>query len=214
MLIDKIIITNSRNICIKITNSGEVILKKPKNYSEQMLNEFLNAKKSWIEANKKRILNIRELFKNVINYNTCLILGREVPLVLDQNVKNDFREDVIYAKNVKALVKLIKKFAYEYINARLQQLSKQMGVKYNEFTLENTRKRWGMCSTKNDIKINFRAICLEKYQLDYILIHELAHLKEFNHSKKFWNVVKKHVPDYLIVKKQISNYAFLLEMYR
>ena len=68
--------------------------------------------------------------------------------------------------------------------------------------------------SKKQIKINFRAIMLDNECFNYVLIHELSHLKEFNHSKKFWNIVKKFEPKYDIYRKKLKDYGFLLEMYR
>lgn len=212
-MFDRIIETNSKRISIQITNRGEVILKKPKNYDIDLLNKFINSKSHWIENNRNKMLENIDKNKNIINLNSVLISGNEVKLILNAD-ENKIYADCIKAKNEKSLILLLKKYANEIIQNKTKELSKRVGVQPEKASIENAKRRWGVCTSKKEIKINFRAIMLNDNCLNYIIIHELLHLKEFNHSTKFWNLVKKYVPNYVQIKKHLKDFAFLLELYR
>jgi len=72
----------------------------------------------------------------------------------------------------------------------------------NKITVRNQKTRWGSCSKKGNLNFNYKIALLPQSLSDYIIVHELCHLKEFNHSKNFWNLVAKTIPNYKHIKKQ------------
>ncbi len=212
-MFDKIIETNSKKISIQITNRGEVILKKPKNYSQKLLENFIELKQKWIEEKRRKALELVEKYKDVIEYKTILVLGNENQIIYDSKC-NKISPKKMYVKNRKSLITTIKKYANEIIIQKATYFSNKIGVKPLEIKIENAKKRWGVCTSKKVIKINFRACMVDEKCLDYIIIHELLHLKEFNHSKNFWLLVKKYVPNFSEIKKQLKEYGILLDLYR
>ncbi len=86
--------------------------------------------------------------------------------------------------------------AEELINKRTVEYSEIIGVKYNNIRIKNTKTRWGSCSSKGNLNFNFRIIMAPQAVMDYIIVHELCHLKHLNHSKKFWSAVALYMPDY------------------
>ena len=212
-MFDKIIETNNKKVSIQITNKGEVILKKPKKYKKELLDKFIESKQKWIEDRKNKILENLQKNKDIINGKTILIHGKEIPLTKSKTETKIGENEVLF-KTQKNLITAIKKYALDKIIERGKHWAKKIGVEPASFDVENTRRRWGACTSKKQIKINFRAIMLNNQNFDYILIHELAHLKEFNHSTRFWNIVKKYEPNYSKYRKQLKDYGFLLEMYR
>ena len=212
-MFDKIIETNNKKISIQITNQGEVILKKPKKYKKELVDKFVASKQKWIEDHKKQALDNMQKNIDIINGNTILLNGVEKKLTIGAK-QNKIGDKEVFAKTQKSLVTMIKKYALEQVTEKGKFWAKKIGVEPTGFAIENTIRRWGACSSKKQIKINFRAIMLDKDCFDYVLIHELCHLKEFNHSPKFWNIVKKYEPNYSIYRKKLKDYGFLLEMYR
>lgn len=67
---------------------------------------------------------------------------------------------------------------------------------YNKISVRNTESRWGSCSSKKNLNFNYKIIFLPSKLRDYVIIHELCHLREFNHSRKFWKLVSEMIPDY------------------
>lgn len=78
--------------------------------------------------------------------------------------------------------------------------------KFNKINIKNQKTRWGSCSKKKNLNFNYKITLLPQHIADYIIAHELCHLAEFNHSRKFWNFVHKLVPNYLEIRKELKRY--------
>lgn len=86
------------------------------------------------------------------------------------------------------------------ITARVVYWAEVMGLAYNRLSIRNTTTRWGSCSSKRNLNFSYRLMFLEPELMDYVVIHELAHLVEMNHSARFWNIVSQYCPDYKILR--------------
>jgi hypothetical protein len=84
--------------------------------------------------------------------------------------------------------------AEKLIKKRADELCAQLGVTYDRLTVRGARTRWGSCSQKGNINFNWKLMMVPEPVIDYVIIHELAHLKEMNHSKNFWKLVAEHYP--------------------
>lgn len=112
----------------------------------------------------------------------------------------------------------IKEFANRaknIISDRVEYYAKHMGVAYGRITIRNQVTRWGSCSAKGNLNFNCLLVLCPSDVLDYVVVHELCHLKEMNHSKKFWAEVEKVCPDYEKHKKWLrDNGGQLIERIR
>ena len=86
--------------------------------------------------------------------------------------------------------------AVEYIPKRVKYYAEKENFVYNKITIKNLVSRWGSCSTKGNLNFNCLLMLTPDYVIDYIVVHELCHLREMNHSEKFWAEVEKIMPDY------------------
>lgn len=86
--------------------------------------------------------------------------------------------------------------AVEYIPKRVKYYAEKENFVYNKITIKNLVSRWGSCSTKGNLNFNCLLMLTPDYVMDYIVVHELCHLREMNHSEKFWAEVEKIIPDY------------------
>lgn len=86
--------------------------------------------------------------------------------------------------------------ARERITGRVQYYAPMMRVKYNRIFIKEQKTRWGSCSSLGNLNFNWKLILLEPGLLDYVVVHELAHLKQMNHSPAFWAEVETILPDY------------------
>lgn len=86
--------------------------------------------------------------------------------------------------------------AVEYIPKRVKYYAEKENFVYNKITIKNLVSRWGSCSTKGNLNFNCLLMLTPDYVIDYIVVHELCHLREMNHSEKFWAEVEKIIPDY------------------
>lgn len=86
--------------------------------------------------------------------------------------------------------------AKRLIPPRVQRFAEEMGVKFGRITIRTQRTRWGSCSSKDNLNFNSLLMLVPEDVLDYVIVHELCHLKEMNHSKRFWAEVRRVLPDY------------------
>lgn len=93
-------------------------------------------------------------------------------------------------------VKKLADQAVEYIPKRVKYYAEKENFIYNKITIKNLVSRWGSCSTKGNLNFNCLLMLTPDYVIDYIVVHELCHLREMNHSEKFWAEVEKIIPDY------------------
>ncbi len=97
--------------------------------------------------------------------------------------------------------------ALTLVNERVQFYNEIYGFSFNKISIKNQKTRWGSCSSKKNLNLNYKIVFLPQKHQDYIIVHELCHLKELNHSRKFWALVEKALPDYLDIKKELRNQA-------
>ena len=86
--------------------------------------------------------------------------------------------------------------ALDLVKNKLEHFNQFYNFKYNKVTVRNQSTRWGSCSKSGNINFNYKLALLSESLVDYVVVHELCHLGEFNHSKKFWDLVARTVPDY------------------
>ncbi len=93
-------------------------------------------------------------------------------------------------------IKLLKKSARVYLTEKCKYYSEIMGLSYNRITITSAKTRFGSCSSGKNISFSYRLMLYPEAAREYVVVHELAHLKEMNHSKKFYAIVEKYLPDY------------------
>jgi len=90
--------------------------------------------------------------------------------------------------------------AYSFVLKKVNKICKKYGFTYNKINIKNQKTKWGSCSKKKNLNFNYKIIFLPEKTAEYIIVHELCHLKIFNHSQKFWNLVDSIMPGYKIYK--------------
>ncbi len=78
-------------------------------------------------------------------------------------------------------------------------------LQWNRVTIKNTKSRWGSCSKKRNLNFNYKIVYLPKELAEYLVVHEMCHLKQMNHSEKFWELVSRSIPDYKVLRKKLKN---------
>ena len=109
------------------------------------------------------------------------------------------------ARNHKALVKWLRHEALAHFKSRINELAPRMGVNVTALSLSQARTRWGSCTSKGHIRLNWRLIHLPKHLVEYVIVHELAHLKEMNHSPRFWAVVESIYPEHKAARQALRS---------
>ena len=111
---------------------------------------------------------------------------------------------LIFIKGNKIEYRKNKEAALNLAEERVNYFNKIYKLKFNKITIKRQKTRWGSCSSKGNLNYNYKILFLPKHIADYIIVHELCHLKEFNHSRKFWNLVARAVPSYLEIKRELK----------
>ena len=96
--------------------------------------------------------------------------------------------------------------AFDLVKKRVEFYNKIYCFSFNKIIIKNQKTKWGSCSNKGNLNLNYKIIFLPKAHQDYIVVHEMCHLKEFNHSRKFWSLIEKALPDYLEIKRELRNH--------
>lgn len=93
--------------------------------------------------------------------------------------------------------------AREFVRAKIEKINEIYNFSFGKIFIKNHKTRWGSCSVKKNLNFNYKIIFLPEQLAEYIVAHELCHLGEFNHSRNFWNLVSRAVPDYKQIAKQV-----------
>ena len=198
---------NSKNVKVRIDNSGIVKVSLPIYAPYKFAESFVNKNLSWIEQklnlltlrkNKYYYLghNIRLIKKSDANYKGFNYILKEDALLVEFS-EGSFSDDELYYR-------WLKDKATEYIPKRVKELAVKHNFKYNSIKIKNLKSRWGSCSIKKNLSFNLKLMYFNYKVIDYVIIHELCHLKEMNHSKKFWDLVEGIVPEYKAHRKQLN----------
>jgi len=107
-------------------------------------------------------------------------------------------------KNTEADYLKYKQQAQLLAEQKVSEFNKIYGCNFNKINIKNQKTRWGSCSKKGNLNFNYKIALLPSKIVDYIIVHELCHLREFNHSQKFWNLIARAIPDYLEIRSELK----------
>lgn len=138
-----------------------------------------------------------KLVEHFINQNSNWVIS---------NVTSRIGEFKVTTEKKSAMYKANKVHALEYIKGKLTVFNNFYNFKYNKVTVKDQKSLWGSCSRSGNLNFNYRIAFLPEELCDYIIVHELCHLKEFNHSQNFWNLVALTIPNYKDAKKLLKTY--------
>ncbi len=202
-----------RNLALEINSRGELIVRAPFSLSLKKIEQFIQAKHDWIAKHQKhaRALRPRQKFESGawFNYLGCqyqlkLISTSKIPLSLDQF----FIMDARYLRQARLLfTNWYQKQARRVLKNRLDYYVRRTGWRPKAFKIANTRKQWGSCTAKGAVGFSWRLVLAPLEVIDYVVVHELAHLKHHHHQRKFWQAVAAALPDYQESRAWLRNYG-------
>lgn len=219
--ISKLIRAKRKTLSIMVMPNGEVVVKAPIGLSDEKIYAFLEEKQKWITTKQAKIETNNNRFSDVISYKKVMYLGKIYTGIFTDNVsKITLGDNYLYVpakyntdKINKKLISWYKKQAETVLITCTTQISEQVYIKPTMVKITDSRGRWGACNNKHQIFLNWRCIMLPPHLLDYVIVHELSHILELNHSPKFWAIVNKILPDSSKRKAEMKNYGFLLKMF-
>ena len=180
-----------RSISIQIGAGGKMTVRSPYFVTKGMIERFLWEKQDWIY--KHYIEAVKRATES------------------GGSGDGDLRAP-IQANEDPALVNKHKKYARKIFEARVAYFQQFTGGNYTSITIRDQKTRWGSCSGRGTLSFNWRLILAPPEILDYVVVHELCHLTHMNHSKEFWGLVGKILPDYKVRRNWLKENGHTLRL--
>ena len=209
----KLVRSRRKTVAIHITKDATVEVRAPLKMPKAEIDRFVTEKEKWIETHltrRKKLNNEKDLF--TLNYGDIIFLrGKTYYIRVRDGTNAGFDGECFYLPpnlNLDTLkrtvVQIYKKMAHPIIKNSVSQYSKRMNITPAAVHITSAKTRWGSCSGKNSINFSWRLVMAGDDVIDYVVVHELAHIKEHNHSLRFWAIVKSVLPDYKDRQKELK----------
>ena len=173
----KLIRSRRKTLVIEITPDAKVVVRAPLKVPVTEINRFIGEKADWIDKHIKMMEKRKEERKS----------ADRQPLSKQE-------------------IKLLTTKAKRILPERVRYYAEIMGVEYGRITIRMQKSRWGSCSSKKNLNFNCLLMLTPQEIIDYVVVHELCHLKEMNHSPRFWAEVEKVLPDYKERRKWLRDH--------
>jgi len=213
--------SNRKTLNITVERDRQVVVHAPANLSEDKIREIVSSKKDWIMGKLMHAQKYPAVAsaKEFVSGETLMYLGKNYQLlIVDTEIEGiELDKQFKISKNGQAVANELfkqwyKKQATEKIQPLALEYAKNLGVQFNECKISEMKYRWGSCTPKNNINFNWRIIKAPMFVIRYIVVHELIHLIESNHTPTFWNILSIQVPDYQKAKDWLKTNGHLLEV--
>jgi len=189
---------------IQVQPTGEVRIVVPRSLSAADIFTLYEDKQRWIEDKRAKALVRQSVSSLPLEDDELLLFGRGYRVAVNASQKRHAQVDhetraIHYAKDLldkELQQRWYRDFAKQYLSLRLVQLAEQHGFEFNRLFIREQKTRWGSCSSRGNISLNWKLIKAPVSVSDYVILHELAHTEIMNHSATFWQRVEVLVPDY------------------
>ena len=216
----RVVYSDRKTLSIIVERDRSLLVRAPKGMSAQEIQKHVDEKKLWIYEKIRHPQKYPPVpaKKEFVTGETVLYLGRNYRL----EIMNEDSKDILFAScfyvshsqkaNISELFKAwYTTRAQEKLLPRIRFFAEAMGVTYNRLLISDLKYRWASCTPKNNLNFNWRIIKAPMYVIDYLIVHELAHLLEPNHTARLWNIVAVQVPEYEKSKEWLKDFGYRLE---
>ncbi len=190
---------------MRMGNDGTLSVNHPWYVTKNEVLRFIQSNVSWIETRKNKINERRTSFHfnqeiNTLNYKISIlptekgniragISKKSAVIVIPSNTDISDPEVQDYIR--KTIIRVCRRDAKEYLPSRVRELANIHGFNYNQVYVKLLKSKWGSCSSLGNINLNLFLMLQHSHLIDYIILHELSHTKEHNHSGNFWLLLNK-----------------------
>ena len=211
-----------KTLSLQIDEQGNIIVYAPIHTPKVFINQFIHKHQDWINKHISKIQqrDISFVRKKFVNNEKFLFLGEKYPLLITYTAeinsvsfdKTNFYLNPDTANPLSVFEAWYKEQAYIIFHKQVKDFSTIMKLSPTDIKLSSAKTRWGSCNSKNVIRLNWKLVMAPIEIINYVIIHELAHIKEKNHSKKFWSIVEKYDINYKQHRQWLKGQGYLLDL--
>lgn len=214
-----------KTLGLEIGEEGTLIVRAPQNLKESDIQKMLRQKHDWI-IKKQKAMKERSIQKPAFDFRhgECFFVwGEQKPLDIVLNPKRNQMEAILKEDRIKIRTPVeephpirnlmeawYRSMTREFIEGCVAHYQPVFSKKVNRITIKDQKSRWGSCSSKNNLNFNWRLSMAPKEVVEYVVVHEMCHLVHMNHSKAFWELVEKFIPNYKDMRKWLKDYGHLM----
>ena len=207
-----------KHIYLSFNEDGSLVIKSPK-VSQNQIEKLLLKKSSWIQNSRVKFQQKKGKALNFSSSMELYFMGKAYPCTLKvyekKRIKLTFEEDLFtlyYSVYDESLFQIhidrfYKKEAQAYIPHLVSQWADKMLLSPTNIRFRKTKRQWGSCSGKNVLSFNTMMMKLPKDVIQYVIVHELAHIQHKHHQKTFWRLVENYLPDCKTQITELKNYT-------
>jgi len=212
-MIEYTLIRSKRKTLALYIRNGVLEARAPLKLSVEEIDRFILSKEKWIKPKLSKSIEIqdkREGFK--LQYGDLIAYRNKLyPIVAKTGGRAGFKNGEFFmspdlsSEDIKFTCECVYRLLAKYdITQKVLHFSKQMNVKPVAVKINGAKTRWGSCSTRKTLNFSWRLIMADDELIDYVVVHELAHIMQMNHSDKFWDIVEKVLPDYMCRENRLK----------
>lgn len=189
----------AKNLRISITTQG-ITVTAPHRYSDEFCHAQVVERSEWINSALKKIAEKNRLLNETLMSNSgkTLHLGSWVDVGVESQLKSAFEFDgrLLTLKKAENIDLFYRSEAKRIFEPKVFEIASFYGVEFSKVTIRNQKSRWGSCSSRGTLSLNYNLVKAPRGIIEYVIVHELCHLLQMNHSTKFWNEVAKLCPHF------------------
>ncbi|MFV0388558.1 MAG: M48 family metallopeptidase [Pyrinomonadaceae bacterium] len=217
----EVIYSDRKKIQIAVERDKSIVVRVPEGTSSEAIESAIKKKKLWIYKKTKhpqKYHSPKEV-RNYISGTSILYLGKEHKLdVVDEDFDGVRFDGRFLISDNSAL--FVEQFLQEWfieeakkiISPKVEEYAGKLGVTFNKILVSKLKYRWGSCTPKDNLNFNWRLVKAPVSVIDYVIVHELAHLLEANHTQRFWTIISVQLPHYQKAKDWLKENGNLLEI--
>lgn len=216
----RVIYSKRKTIGLTVERDRSIVVRAPMGASDEAIRQAIEAKKLWLyeKVNHSQKYPPQPVRKEFVTGETLMYLGRYYRLEItdDDHPGVRFQNRFFISRRQQASAgRLLREWytarAQEKLTSKIRQFAAAMGVTYERIMISDLRVRWASCTPKNNLNFNWRIIKAPIFVIDYLIVHELAHLLEPNHTAQFWNIIAVQIPRYTLAKEWLREHGASLE---
>jgi predicted metal-dependent hydrolase len=211
-----------KKLTITVERDRTIVVRAPEGTSDEEVRQVVDGKRQWILAKLRHPQKYQNRLhppgKEVVNGESAPYLGRDYRIEVTETASGEVEFSQCFrvppaqqTKRREVLRDWYIARANEKIIARVEQHAHQLGVEYAAAEIVDNRYRWGSCTISDNVSFNWRLIKAPMFVIDYVVVHELAHLIEANHTDRFWNIIRAQTPTMDKAKAWLKEHGQVLE---